>query len=189
MTSTPASQGVRLGRSSKSCATRLAVPTGRLSTSSTEGLWRPRRGHRRSHGITGCFKRVTSVQVPLIPKPLGNHRHKVRSLSYPHNLLHWSIPCFSVRLFSRTQPTNVLPRQASRPVSPLTMWGRWVSGSGCPTRLTDDHSQDGRSGAAWCLPTAPRRIPGHTGAACQALSRDGAAEIDRVKIVGCNPPE
>ena len=36
MTSTPASQGVRLGRSSKSCATRLAVPTGRLSTSSTK---------------------------------------------------------------------------------------------------------------------------------------------------------
>ena len=36
MTSTPASQGVRSGRSSKSCATRLAVPTGRLSTSSTK---------------------------------------------------------------------------------------------------------------------------------------------------------
>ena len=73
--------------------------------------------------------------MPLIPKPLGNHRHKVRSLSYPHNLLHWSIPCFSVRLFSRTQPTNVLPRQASRPVSPLTMWGRWVSGSGAKDGL------------------------------------------------------
>jgi hypothetical protein len=135
MTSTPASQGVRLGRSSKSCATRLAVPTDRLSTSSTKVCGGP---EGDTDAATASRLLQTSHQRPgaTHPKATGqpSAQGQAAQLSAQSPAL---VNPVLLGSFVQPNPAYQRPAPASQSARIATDHvGRWVSGSGCPTCTT-----------------------------------------------------
>ena len=114
------------------------------------------------------FKGFAGIAPPLVPEPPGNHRYKVRLISYADDLLHWSI-LSSVPLTDHS--VVLLQLQPLLMQDPLDLLTRLVSGKpvaqptvtvdqGPPAgRLNHEH-QKGHS-AANGFPNRPAGSRGH----------------------------